>query len=244
MAHCKFSRFVLSGILVHVLPSPSVSTASDLIRDVIAGHEELAIPIVDTKGISLGSLQPLTRRHLCDDALLALLTRWRNAARFSFFTQFEATIEGTHAWLRDRVLTDCGRLLFIVDAGPGPVGTIGLIKLTETGADLDNLIRGERVGPPTLFLHAERCLVRWLFITFVGLREIEAAVLAGNFAALQLHQSIGFEVKRKAALRRFVRGETTMLVPAGANEEGQGDAALYLVLDRDTFQFREQETPN
>jgi RimJ/RimL family protein N-acetyltransferase len=223
-----------------VLSSLPATTSSDLVGDVIGGHHELTIPIVDARGISLGSLQPVTRRHLRDDTLLDLLTRWRNAARLSFFTQFEAIREGTHAWLRDRVLTDGARLLFIVNAGTQPVGTLGFIRLTNRSAELDNLIRGERIGAATLFLHAERSLVRWLFLTF-GLQSIEAAVLAGNFAALQLHHSIGFEVKRRAELRRVVDGDTTLLLPAGGNEQGSGDAALYLTLDREVFQSREQE---
>jgi RimJ/RimL family protein N-acetyltransferase len=223
-----------------VLSSLSTTTSSDLARDVIGGQHELTIPIVDAKGISLGSLQPVTRHHLRDDTLLAQLTRWRNTARLSFFTQFEATKEGTHTWLRDHVLTDGGRLLFLVNAGTHPVGTLGFIRLTGRSAELDNLIRGERIGAATLFLHAERSLVRWLFLTF-GLQWIEAAVLAGNFAALQLHHSLGFEVKRRAELRRVVDGDTTVLLPASGNEQGSGDAALYLTLDREVFQSTEQE---
>jgi len=177
-------------------------------------------------------LEPMTERTAGDPELVAQLTNWRNAARGAFLTQFEATPERTSAWLEKTVLPDPARRLFIIRDAQGAVGTIGYIHLTAEGAELDNLLRGERRGPPTLVHAVEIALVQWLFATY-DLRRIEAVVLSNNFAALQLHHSIGFEIVSRTPLRRVVHenGEIA-LVDADAPDDS-GLHKLRLVLTRE-----------
>jgi RimJ/RimL family protein N-acetyltransferase len=195
-----------------------------------------AIPIL-LGGAPVASLQPLTMACLDDAGLLAQLTGWRNAARSAFLTQFEATAPRTRAWLERVVLPDPTRRLYTIDDAEGPLGTIGFMHLSDRSAELDNLIRGVRRGPPALIRAAEAALVSWLFDTH-GLAQIEAVVLAGNFSALQLHQSLGFQVTRRVPLRRTEQNGEIALIESDAESQipdDNGLAKLLLVLNREDF---------
>jgi RimJ/RimL family protein N-acetyltransferase len=201
-------------------------------RAFVSGAAPLSIPVT-LGGAVIASLEPITIARQDDAHLIAQLTEWRNAARAAFFTQFEATPERTREWLARQVLTDPARLLFTVDDAEGPLGTIGFMRLSQTSAELDNLIRGVRRGPPALMRAAETALARWLFDTF-GLVQLEAAVLAGNFAAMQLHQSLGFEIVRRIPLVRTERDGEIAFVESGGLDDN-GPAKLLFVLKREAF---------
>ena len=200
------------------------------------------VPAVSSIPVLLGgapaaSLQPLTRARLDDAGLIAQLTDWRNAAKSAFLTQFDATVPRTRAWLERVVLPDPTRRLYTIDDAEGPLGTIGFMHLGDRSAELDNLIRGVRRGPPALIRAAEAALVSWLFETY-GLGRIEAVVLAGNFSALQLHQSLGFQMTRRVPLRRTEQDGEVALIESDAESELPDDndlAKLLLVLNREDF---------
>jgi hypothetical protein len=67
--------------------------------------------------------------------------------------------------------------------------------------EIDNLIRGEVGGHPELICYAEIALVKWLFKTFM-VKRIYGFVLADNFPALNLHQSIGFRLAELLPLHK------------------------------------------
>lgn len=203
----------------------------DCCREFASGAIPLSIPI-SAAGHTIASLEPITTARLDDADLIAQLTAWRNGAK-TFFTQFEATPERTRVWLERRVLTDPARLLFTISDRQGPIGTIGFIRLSRRSAELDNLIRGVRRGPPALMRAAEAALASWLFDTF-QLEQIDAAVLAGNFAATQLHQSIGFQVVGRVPLLRTERnGEVELVETETASDNGP--SKVLLTLKREEF---------
>ncbi|HJQ36081.1 MAG TPA: GNAT family N-acetyltransferase [Thermoanaerobaculia bacterium] len=180
------------------------------------------------------SLHPITHATLEDRELLAKLTAWRNNARDSFFTQFEATEESTRRWLRERILPDARRLLFVIRDEAGPLGTIGFMNLTTDAAELDNLVRGERRGAASLVSRVEATLLDWLFEAF-HLKRVGAAVLSSNFAARQLHQTLGFSLRRRSPLRRVVADGMISLVDSDQAENGTPEK-LWLELDREDWE--------
>ena len=181
----------------------------------------------------IGLLDPITMARLDDADLIAQLTAWRNRAKGAFFTQFEATPERTRTWLARQVLPDPTRRLFTISDSEGPVGTIGYIHLTRRSAELDNVLRGVRRGPPGLMRAAETALVSWLFETF-GLEQIESSVFEGNDAAIKLYEAIGFRVVRRVPLLLTERNGEIAFVESDA-AAGDGPAKLVLVLKRDDF---------
>src|SRR4051794_10556848 len=91
-------------------PTPMHAALAELKRDPSA----LAPLDVGAFGLALRLVEP---RDVDDAALIERLGAWRAAYMANYPTQFEVTAEGTAAWLRDLVLGDADRLMFlIVDA--------------------------------------------------------------------------------------------------------------------------------
>ena len=62
------------------------------IRAIIDDRLPLRLPLV-ADGRAVGTLQPLTRRHLADTDVIRKLTDWRNRHADCFLTQFTASEE-------------------------------------------------------------------------------------------------------------------------------------------------------
>ena len=93
-----------------------------------------ALTIADARGQRIGRLTPLSAEMLNDVELMERLSRWRNRARESFLTQFHANAPRTSQWLRNVVLTDPKRALFLVFTETGKlVGHVGVKDLTGGG---------------------------------------------------------------------------------------------------------------
>lgn len=207
------------------------------LRAIAAGITPLSIAITSAPAPH-ALLRPVTSALLDDPTLVQALTRWRTESARWFHTQFTPTPERTRAWLAERVVADPRRLLFLIEDAGAAVGTIGFINLGESEAELDNLIRGERRGAASLMFEAEVALLRWMF-EFLSLRTVTAAVLGGNFAALQLHQAVGFSVDREVAMKRVTVGDTIMLVEAGSAAD-YDVLNIHLSITRETF---DEENP-
>ncbi|MBU2488764.1 MAG: hypothetical protein KKA60_05175 [Proteobacteria bacterium] len=112
-------------------------------------RQDLKIKIVDPEKKGLGHLLPVTEAMVQDDEILAKMTKWRNMATKSFLTQFIGPEPRIQAWLKNTVIPDPARMLFLIHTGTRLVGQHGFLDLSGNSAELDNLIRGEMGGIPT-----------------------------------------------------------------------------------------------
>jgi RimJ/RimL family protein N-acetyltransferase len=205
------------------------------IGKIISGQAVLRINILDDEACLIGHLYPVTRSVLADYELIQKLTNWRNLARRYFFTQFTATCERTRSWLKDVLLADECRLLFVINSNSKPVGHIGFRDLHDRTADLDNLIRGEIGGHPQLIYHAEIALIHWMFQN-LEIDSVCAWVLAHNTVVSSLHKRVGFEPAEKVPLLQ-VQQEGTVILEKG-DPEGVSPCGLYaqrIVLTHDRY---------
>jgi RimJ/RimL family protein N-acetyltransferase len=170
---------------------------------------ELAI-----RGQAVGAMRSIRFEDLRDDDLIARLGRWRNENCGFFFTQFEATMEGTQRWLRD-ILDSTDRALFLIyDESGRAIGQCGARNITAAGAECDAILRGERHGHAFLMTLAERVLVEWLFDT-LRIRRLYAQVFADNVAAVRLFLGLGMTVTDWKWFERRVEGNRVRYVAAG-----------------------------
>ncbi len=167
----------------------------------------LRIPIRNARGINLGHLSPITVSSAEDPDVIEALTRWRDRYKAFFQSQFKPTLAGTQSWLKNVVLKNDSRLLFLIYANSGVrVGNFGICHLTSTQAELDNLLRGEKGGDPDLIYHAEICMIHWIYETLcVG--HIFLLIFENNILTIMLHRSIGFKEIRSHPLYRVEKGE-------------------------------------
>ncbi|MDW9252512.1 acetyltransferase domain protein [Burkholderia thailandensis] len=118
-----------------------------------------AIPVAGA-----GVLVPIGESRLDDADLLATLTRWRNDHVHVYPTQFEATVDSTRAWLKDRLLATDDRILFLVEDRHGrAVGHIGFNGCLndERLFEIDNVVRGDTASEKGLFSLALQTLIEW-----------------------------------------------------------------------------------
>lgn len=159
--------------------------------DIVSNRLSLCLDILSEDGAKLGELRALATRHLDDPVVIDKLTEWRNQNMGNFMTNFLATPERTKNWLRNVVFKAEGRLLFLVYVDEQIVGHFGFKDLTSDDVLLDNAIRGERVGHPTLFVMAGKTLNEWLFRE-AGVKTIYGFVLTKNVTSIMMNKQIGF----------------------------------------------------
>jgi len=152
------------------------------------------IPIYNRNGDYIGKLVPVDQKLAESDDMIAKLVKWRSKFMKFFMTQFRATEERTRAWLKNTVIPDHTRILFVILEDKGNiVGNFGVCNISSKAAELDNLIRGEKGGDQQLIYFAEISLMDWFF-SILGIDRIYLHVFSNNSRTISLHKSVGFNV--------------------------------------------------
>ena len=194
-----------------------------------------ALPIRDKQDEVIGILIPVGSWILGDPDTIAAIAEWRARAMRMFLIQFESTIEGTTHYLKNLSIGQTSRILFMLQDTEGSlVGHVGLADVTETQAELDNLMRGKRGGPPDLMRAAECEILKWGF-GVLGLESIHGRILSYNFLAMDIHKSLGFVVTEEVPLFREKHAGQTTLEPCSAERTNVSFTCNVISLDRDDF---------
>jgi cephalosporin hydroxylase/RimJ/RimL family protein N-acetyltransferase len=181
------------------------------------------------KGLSLsdsaGYLLPVCELHRQDNQLIAKLAEWRAANAGAYFSQFPVTLDGTAAWLRAKLLEVEDRLLFLViDQHGYPVGHLGYANCLndEAAMEIDNVVRGNKQGPPGLMSRAMIAGLAWAE-DVIGPREIFLRVFSDNDHAVNFYRRLGFLDDIRLPLRKQVEGEVTYYRPCAENDPNPPD---------------------
>lgn len=162
------------------------------LKNLEQGDFDKEIPIISDKKVIIGFLKPIDAKLSDNEEVTASLTRWRQMFMRYFLTQFEAMNERTKSWLNNVVIKDDSRLLFLItDETNRSIGNFGICNITSDGAELDNLIRGERGGHPKIIFFSEVSLINWMYKT-LGVNSIYLHVFSNNSRTILLHESVGF----------------------------------------------------
>lgn len=172
---------------------------------------------IDNSGPEALALIPIGSWILGDSDLVSQMANWRGRAMAFFFHQFEASPESMAHYLDAYAVRRADQLLFLVSVDEAPVGHIGLSGVRPGKAVLDNMIRGQSGGPPSLMLEAERCLIEWAIKELV-IREFSLQIQSRNFLAKRLHEEVGFEVAESFYLRRTAEGSQVRLETCSSDE--------------------------
>jgi perosamine synthetase len=175
-----------------------------------------AIPIED-----IGFLVPVSKVHLADTALIALLTEWRNKYVSAYPSQFEATNASTEKWLQNNLLPTKDRILFLVTDRAGMViGHLGFNSCLNANMEfeIDNVIRGVAGVIPGLFSSAMSCLIRWARKT-INVEGFFLRVMDDNPHAIDFYKRNSFLEQSKIPLVKESSGSTTNYREVHANEK-------------------------
>ena len=147
------------------------------------------LPVMDDGGREIATLDPITDLQCLDTGVLDKIVDWRNRFRTAFKTQFTATKADTREWLQRDVIASPSRVLFLVMVEDTFVGHVGLTNITDETAELDNILRGERIGHPNCFVFALRTLMNFAF-NQLAVDRIESKVFSDNARAVRLYKKL------------------------------------------------------
>jgi len=170
--------------------------------------QEASFCEVVAKGILLpkssGVLIPINYVSVEDDVLVSLLAKWREENYFAYLVKFKVTFEGTKKWLKEQVLDNPSRLLFlVVDQCGRWIGHVGLGDCLndKRSVMLDNIIRGDKAHAPGIMSEAVIELAEWARKMFLP-TKIYLKVLDDNVHAIDFYKRLGFIEAKRIALKR------------------------------------------
>ena len=193
------------------------------------------INIFDNHDRQLAQLHPLNAQLLPRiDEISNYLTQWRNQSMKFFLTGFNATPERTKAWLKSSVIESNSKILYLVYVDDRPVGQFGLANITNSRAELDNAIRGEKGGHPDLFRNIEYVLLDMAF-NHLHIEKVEGKLFSNNLIAIMLHKQFGFTVTDRSKLKRVESGEEWHYTPCDEEESNTKIDQLQITLTKERF---------
>lgn len=170
-----------------------------------------------TKGFPIGGdayAIPLCELHYNDDALIHNMAKWRDTNPQAFPSRFNVTFEGTKRWIREQVLDNPGRMLWIVVDPYGiPFGHYGIANALDERRwfEVDCLLKGQNPPSKTARI-AWNDIIDWAVKAFrpekVYSRALESNPVGVNYFTKHKYKTI-----HKIPLRRvFTDTDTWNLV--------------------------------
>jgi len=134
------------------------------------------------------------------DDTIKLLTKWRTENWDGFDSKFEVTSEGTKLWIRDQILQNPNRILFLIIFNSMKIGQYGFSHDLER-LWFGDLIKGERGAAPGIMEYVDKLFFKFAIDVF-AVTKLYAKVFSDNFRTLNLHQKIGCIIVDTVPLKR------------------------------------------
>lgn len=153
------------------------------------------ISILGRDMTTIGQLRPLTIDFKTTTVgCVELLSRWREENPELSMAKFQVTCSGTEKWIRNSIINNEGRILFIIQNIDNMyIGHIGLnnFRYAQRTVEIDAVVRGEKNISPGLMEYAVRSLIYWGQCE-LGMEHFDLVVLPNNKHAIQFYQRCGF----------------------------------------------------
>ncbi len=165
-------------------------------------------------------LNLITRDCIEHDDIVSLLSRWRKENEFWFQAIFPVSDAGTKIWLKNKVIDEQDRLLFLITINNRYIGHVGLWKFdfANQSCEIDNIVRGESeyagIMYPSIVL-----LQNWARTT-LAIKDFYLHTLVENRQAVKLYEKLGYEVIKTDPLIRTVNGDRIEWISPPADYAG------------------------
>lgn len=152
-------------------------------------------------------LRPLTISSTADFPknrdLVRLLSEWRDANNMWYPAIFKVTEEGTRRWLKERVIDEQDRLLFMVETPDGvPFGHMGFYR-----GEADNFIRGRADLVKGGMTCALKAMLEWAS-SELKIKELHLRVFSDNRPAIELYKRAGFREIGRIPMKKIVEADS------------------------------------
>lgn len=150
---------------------------------------------------------------------IRLLTEWRNKHWDAFPEKFNATEERTRIWLKNQVIHNPDRLLFLILLDGQKIGHIGTYRydINDNSAEIDNVVRAVRNGHPGLMQKVTVFLIKWMFED-LKLSKIKLKVFSDNYKAINLYERCKMMTVGSIPLKRIITPEGWKWQPMEVND--------------------------
>lgn len=165
-------------------------------------------------------LNLITRECIEREDIVSLLSRWRKENEFWFQAIFPVSDSGTKIWLKNKVIEEKDRLLFLITVNDNYIGHVGLWKFDfpNRSCEIDNIVRGEQDCPgimyPSLIL-----LQDWARETLF-IKDFFLHTLVENHRAVRLYEKLGYKTIRTDPLIKTINGDRIEWVSPPADYSG------------------------
>jgi len=137
-----------------------------------------------------------------------LLTKWRKKYGNYFATKFEPTEERTRKWIKEQVIKNRDKILFLIILNKQKIGNIGFFNYNKNNnsAEIDNVLRGERKEYAGLM---ENVLYSMFNIGFKELKlsKITLKVFSDNNKAINLYERCGMLEVKQIPLKKIITND-------------------------------------
>lgn len=138
-------------------------------------------------------LSPLSVLHIDDLELIESLSTIRNDVIHIYPNATPSTLESTQKWLRDSVVNNEKRILFLVlDKNSKILGHLGLWIKQDGFIELDNVVKESTCEIPGLFSAAVTALESWLN-EMTNIANLYLRVLETNIHAQEFYANLGYK---------------------------------------------------
>jgi RimJ/RimL family protein N-acetyltransferase len=134
--------------------------------------------------------------RIIDDSIdtIKLLTKCRHAYRKWFGTDFEITELKTTKWIREGIIKNQDRSLFMIFSQEQKIGCIGTIRYDKekNSAALDAMMKDPDFHFPKLMETVEKVFLRWMFER-LKLTKITGYLFKDNTRMMHVHKKCGWK---------------------------------------------------
>jgi hypothetical protein len=193
------------------------------------------LPVRDASLAVIGYLRAFTEAMLADDRLIRTMAEARTRYKEFFLTQFDVTPENKREWLRESVLKNDRKMLFLAETLDGRiVGQDGFTLLGGGIFVLDGAMRWARGGHTRLF---ERSVIERTGLCFgaLGCTLCEVELFKKNRMGIFNIEHAGFSFEAEYPL--CVREENGMIVYSKTSPgcENTDERLVSMTMDKETF---------
>ena len=169
------------------------------------GLDEIILKVVDTS-----------------DETVNLLYNLRKKYRKMFATDFEMTEDKTRNWIKNLILGNSGRILFMIYFDNKKIGCIGNGGYDEknNSSRLDNMMKDPLCNLPGAMTIVEKVYLKWMFDD-LKLSKITGFLFSDNSRMVKIHKKCGWITIDVVPIKKIFTGEETSWeeITAKSNDE-------------------------
>ena len=144
------------------------------------------------------------------DETVSLLYNLRKKYRKMFATDFEMTEDKTRNWIKNLILENSGRILFMIYFDNKKIGCIGNGGYDEknNSSRLDNMMKDPLCNLPGAMTIVEKVYLKWMFDD-LKLSKITGFLFSDNSRMINIHKKCGWITVDVVPIKKIFTEEET-----------------------------------